>query len=75
MAGLLTHPLRCAFPSSLSKWSKHTDSGKNAKKHLKGGKGLTAAGTVPDFHRVPFSTGPGEAPPVTTNRRKYMNNI
>ena len=46
MAGLLTRPGHRAFPV-LHQWQKFDVRFC----------GLTAAGTVPDFHRVPFSFG------------------
>ena len=51
MAGLLTRPGHRAFPV-LHQWQKFDVRFC----------GLTAAGTVPDFHRVPFSFGRRKPP-------------
>ena len=56
MAGLLTRPGHRAFPV-LHQWQKFDVRFC----------GLTAAGTVPDFHRVPFSFG-RRKPPETISR-------
>ena len=46
-AGLLTYPVYCAFPTMKSV-------AKECNKHTVA-KGLTAAGTVPDSHRIPVN--------------------
>lgn len=60
MAGLLTRPGHRAFPV-LHQWQKFDVRFC----------GLTAAGTVPDFHRVPFSFG-RRKPPETISGCKII---
>ena len=47
MVGLLTCPVYCAFPTMRV-------SGQECNKHIVA-QGLTAAGTVPDSHRIPVN--------------------
>ena len=62
MAGLLTRPSRRAFPV-LHQWQVAAALW-----------GLTAAGTVPDSHRVPFSSGAANRPePFPTAKLQYFS--
>ena len=60
MAGLLTRPSRRAFPA-LHQWQVAATL-----------RGLTAAGTVPDFHRVPFSFGRRKPPETISRLQNYL---
>ena len=61
MAGLLTRPGHRAFPV-LHQWQKFDVRFC----------GLTAAGTVPDFHRVPFSFGRRKPPETIFRLQNYL---
>ena len=61
MAGLLTRPGHRAFPV-LHQWQKFDVRFC----------GLTAAGTVPDFHRVPFSFGRRKPPETISRLQNYL---
>lgn len=61
MAGLLTRPGHRAFPV-LHQWQKFDVRFC----------GLTAAGTVPDFYRVPFSFGRRKPPETISRLQNYL---
>ena len=61
MAGLLTRPGHRAFPV-LHQWQKFDVRFC----------GFTAAGTVPDFHRVPFSFGRRKPPETIFRLQNYL---
>ena len=61
MAGLLTRPGHRAFPV-LHQWQKFDVRFC----------GLTAAGTVPDFYRVPFSFGRRKPPETIFRLQNYL---
>ena len=63
-AGLLTYPVYCAFPTMKSV-------AKECNKHTVA-KGLTAAGTVPDSHRIPVNPSLCRGLETVNWRQRYV---
>ena len=65
VAGLLTCPVRNAFPAFDGQWQRVLRASPFS------GRGLTAASTVPDSHRIPFSSCP-ESPDKNLDAAKVI---